>query len=100
MLWSRLKNRTNRNPDTTTVRQAARQLGLSEGEGLVVTDVDQSGPAAEAGIARGDVVLEINRVGVKSVDDVQAALDQSGGRPVLMLIARRGGTVYLTVRPN
>jgi serine protease Do len=80
--------------------QAARQLGLSEGEGLVVTDVDQSGPAAEAGIARGDVVLEINRVGVKSVDDVQAALDQSGGRPVLMLIARRGGTVYLTVRPN
>jgi serine protease Do len=80
--------------------QAARQLGLNEGEGVVVTDVDQSGPAAEAGIARGDVVLEINRVAVKSVDDVQSALDSSGDRPVLMLIARRGGTVYLTVRPN
>lgn len=80
--------------------QAAKQLGINEGEGLVVTDVDQSGPSAEAGIARGDVVLEINRVGVKSVEDVQAALERAGDRPVLMLVARRGGTVYLTVRPN
>lgn len=78
----------------------ARQLGINENEGLVVTDVDQAGPAAEAGITRGDVVLEINRSAVKSVDDVQAALDRAGDRPVLMLIARQGGTVYLTVRPN
>src|SRR5690606_26740152 len=74
--------------------QVARQLGITPGEGLVVTDVDQGGPSAEAGIVRGDVVLEINRVAVKTVDDVQAALDRAGDRPVLMLIARRGGTVY------
>lgn len=80
--------------------QVAKQLGITEGEGLVVTDVDQAGPSAEAGIARGDVVLEINRVAVKSVDDVQAALDRAGDRPVLMLVARKGGTVYLTIRPN
>jgi serine protease Do len=80
--------------------QTARQLGIREGEGLVVTDVDQAGPAAEAGIAKGDVILEMNRLAVKSVDDVQAALERSGDRPVLMLVARRGGTVYLTVRPN
>ncbi|MEQ1764090.1 MAG: Do family serine endopeptidase [Pyrinomonadaceae bacterium] len=79
--------------------QVAKQLGINDGEGLVVTDVDQAGPSAEAGIGRGDVVLEINRVAVKSVDDVQAALERAGDRPVLMLIARRGGTVYLTVRP-
>ena len=80
--------------------QVAKQLGINEGEGLVVTDVDQAGPSAEAGITRGDVVLEINRSAVKSVEDVQAALERAGDRPVLMLIARRGGTVYLTVRPN
>lgn len=78
----------------------AKQLGINEGEGLVVTDVDQAGPSAEAGISRGDVVLEINRVAVKSVEDVQAALERAGERPILMLVARRGGTVYLTVRPN
>ncbi len=80
--------------------QVAKQLGINEGEGLVVTDVDQAGPSAEAGISRGDVVLEINRVVVKSVDEVQAALERASERPVLMLVARRGGTVYLTVRPN
>lgn len=80
--------------------QAAKQLGLDEADGLIVTDVDPGGPAAEAGISRGDVVLEINRRSVKTVDDVQSALDQAGDRPVLLLIGRRGGTVYLTVRPN
>ena len=80
--------------------QAAKQLGMDGSDGLIVTEVDQAGPAAEAGISRGDVVMEINRQSVKTVDDVQSALDRAGDRPVLMLIARRGGTVYVTVRPN
>lgn len=80
--------------------QVAKQLGVEGSDGLIVTDVDQAGPAAEAGIARGDVVLEINRQVVRSVDDVQGALDRAGERPILLLLARRGGTVYLTVRPN
>ena len=80
--------------------QAAKQMGMEGSEGLIVTEVDQAGPAAEAGISRGDVVLEINRQAVKTVEDVQSALDRAGDRPVLMLIARRGGTVYVTVRPS
>lgn len=81
--------------------QIAKQLGLaSDSEGLVVTDVDSDGVAAEAGIAKGDVVLEINRQPVNTVDAVQSALEKAGSKPVLMLIARRGGTVYLTVRLN
>ena len=80
--------------------QAARQLGMEGTDGLIVTEVDQAGPAAEAGISRGDVVLEINRQTVITVEDVQTALDRSGDRPLLLLLARRGGTVYLTVRPN
>jgi serine protease Do len=80
--------------------QVAKQLGIEATEGLVVTDVDRSGPAADAGITRGDVVLEINRQPVTSVDAVQSALDSAGDRPILMLISRRGGTAYITVRPN
>lgn len=80
--------------------QISRQLGLaSESEGLVVTDVDSDGAAAEVGIARGDVLLEVNRQQVNTTADVQAALDKSGSRPVLLLISRRGQTLYLTVRP-
>ncbi|CAN5484098.1 MAG: Do family serine endopeptidase [Pyrinomonadaceae bacterium] len=81
--------------------ETAKQLGLTgDSGGLVVTDVDQNGVAAEAGIARGDVVLEINRRSVDSVEAVQSALNSAGDRPVLLLISRKGQTIYLTVRPQ
>ena len=81
--------------------QIAKQLGLdSDSEGMVVTDVDQNGPAAEEGVTRGDVILEINKKAVKSIADVQSALASSGDKPVLLLISRRGQTIYLTVKPG
>ena len=80
--------------------QIARQFGIEEGtEGMLVTGVDPGGAAAEAGINRGDVLLEINRRGVSTMGDVQSALESAAGKPVLLLIARRGQTIYLTVRP-
>jgi len=81
--------------------QIAKQLGLdSDKEGMVVTEVDPDGPAAEEGVARGDCILEINKKQVNSIGDVQAALTASGERPVLLLISRRGQTIYLTVKPE
>lgn len=81
--------------------QIAKQLGLaSENEGLVVTDLDPNGAAAKAGVARGDVLIEINRQTVSSTDQVQAALDRAGSRPILLLISRKGQTIYMTVSPQ
>jgi serine protease Do len=81
--------------------QVAKQLGVpADTEGLVVTDVDPSGPAADAGIARGDLLLEVNQKPAKSADDVRSALESAGDKPVLLLISRRGQTIYLTVRPQ
>ncbi|MCC7306869.1 MAG: PDZ domain-containing protein, partial [Acidobacteria bacterium] len=80
---------------------AARQLNLPAGtEGLVVTEVDPSGAAAEAGINRGDVIMEINRKPVKSVDDVQSALNTAGDKPILLLVSRGGNVVFLTINPK
>ncbi len=80
--------------------QIAKQLGLDVAEGLVVTEIDSSGPAAEAGLARGDVILEVNRKPVNSVADVKGALESSGTKPVLLLMNRRGQTIYVTVKPE
>jgi len=81
--------------------QIAKQLGLeSDSEGMVVTEQDPNGSAAEAGIARGDVILEINRKPVNTVADVKTALDAAGTKPVLLLVSRRGQTIYLTVKPE
>ncbi len=81
--------------------QIAKQLGLeSDSEGLVVTDVDQNGPAAEAGIDRGDVILEMNRKPVNSLGEVKSALSGAGGKSILLLVSRKGQTLYMTVKPE
>jgi serine protease Do len=68
--------------------------------GVVVTSVDPSGPAVEAGIQRGDVIQEVNRQPVKSADDLRGAIDKNGSKPALLLLNRRGETVFLAVRPR
>jgi len=80
--------------------QIAKQFGMEgEPEGMVVTAIDADGTAADAGIARGDIILEINSQPVNSSEAVQSALQSAAGKPVLLLISRRGQTIYLTVRP-
>ena len=77
----------------------AARLGIgSNEEGLVVTAVDPSGPAAEAGINQGDVIQEVNRQPVRTLGDFNVAVARSGSRPALVLVNRRGNVVYLTLR--
>ena len=79
----------------------AKKLQLLEGtSGLLVTNVDPNGAAATEGIARGDVIVEVNQQPVETLDEMQAALDKSGDRPILLLVARRGQVSYLTVKPK
>ncbi len=79
----------------------ATQLGLGANEqGLVVTRVDASGSAAEAGIRQGDVVQEVNLQPVRTLVEFNAAVQRAGARPVLVLVNRRGNVIYLTLRPR
>jgi serine protease Do len=79
----------------------ASRLDLpSSAQGLVVTGVDPTGPAAAAGIRENDLIEEVNRQPVRSVADLQAALQRTGERPALLLINRRGDSLFLTVRPR
>ncbi|MCD9187493.1 MAG: DegQ family serine endoprotease [Pyrinomonadaceae bacterium] len=81
--------------------QVAKQLNLdSDGEGLVVVDVDPNGASAEAGIMRGDVILEINKKTVATLDDAQKAIELSEGKPVLLLVNRKNQVIYVPVSPK
>jgi serine protease Do len=81
--------------------ELASQLGLRSGtQGLVVDEVDPAGPAADAGIQRGDVIEQVNQQPVRSAADLRAALQRSGTRPALLLVNRRGTTIFVTVTPR
>jgi S1-C subfamily serine protease len=78
-------------------------LGISvekNRDGLVITDVDPDGRAADAGLQAGDIIQEVNRKPVTSVDDLRSAVRTRTDRPVLLLVERDGHTRYVTVRPS
>jgi S1-C subfamily serine protease len=80
--------------------EMAQRLQIPDTRGMLITGVDPSGAAAEKGVQRGDILLEVNRKEVESFEDVKSALEQSATRPVLLLISRGGQTSYITIQPN
>ena len=81
--------------------EIAQQLGIpADTKGLIVTDIDQIGAAADAGITKNDIILEINRQPVQTLDQVKNILDKAGNNPLLVLISRGGRTIYVTVQPS
>lgn len=80
--------------------ELAQRLQIKAESGLIVTEVDPGGPASDAGIRMGDAILEINRQKVGSFEEFQAELQKAGERPVLLFVARKGQTTFLTVEPR
>jgi S1-C subfamily serine protease len=75
------------------------RYGLEAGDqGLLVTKVDPSSNAANAGIRQGDLIQEVNRQPVRTFSEFGSAIQQSGSRPALVLIKRRTNMIYVTLR--
>ncbi|MBF0093102.1 MAG: DegQ family serine endoprotease [Alphaproteobacteria bacterium] len=77
----------------------AETLGLPRPTGALVTSVRSRGPAAEAGLRPGDVVVAVNG---RDIDDPEAmrfriATLPTGGEAQLKVV-RRGAAVVLTLR--
>ena len=77
----------------------AQQLNLgAQTKGVVVDQVSQDSRAAEAGLQRGDVILQVNHKSVASVNDFEQAMSSATkDNPVLLLVNRQGSTLYLAV---
>jgi Do/DeqQ family serine protease len=86
---------------TPLTPELAQRLRLPEDkQGLVVTNVDPTGPAADD-LQQGDLIEQANRQPVKTVEDLRNAIQNAGDKPLLLLVTRPGtGTVFVTVRPR
>ena len=81
--------------------QMASRYGLeADDHGLLVTRVDLSSNAANEGIRQGDLIQEVNRQPVRTFAEFNAAIQQSGAKPALLLIKRRDNVNYITLRPG
>jgi serine protease Do len=78
--------------------ELAKQLGVQNEKGVVVTEVKPESPAAQAGLIAGDVIREVNRLPVQGLQDVERGLArrQAAGQ-VLLRVEREGSQRYVVI---
>jgi serine protease Do len=70
-----------------------RTMNLPGKDGVLVTSVVPGSPAADANVQAGDVILQINRAPVSSVQGMKDEIAKSkGDKPLLLLLRRADGT--------
>jgi serine protease Do len=81
--------------------QIAESLGLDKADGVVVSAVEPGSAGDEAGIRRGDVIVEIDRKPIRNLDDYKNSLAAGRkGKGVLFLVRRGESTLFLALRPQ
>lgn len=76
----------------------SRKFGIKGEKGVVITEVEPDSPGDAAGLQPGDLILEINRMKVTTVNQVRRVLEKTKpDEPTLLLVKRDGGTRYVVI---
>ncbi len=83
----------------TLTPDLAKSLGIDEKQGVIVTAVAPNSPAEEAGMRRGDLILEINQVAVKDLEAYNKILEKiEKGSIVSFFIKSKGHTRFVALK--
>lgn len=69
--------------------QVADEYSLKDAQGVLIAGVQPGSPADRASLRKGDVILEVNRKPVKSLEDVKKNIARAGETDSLLLLVRR-----------
>ncbi len=69
----------------------AKEFGLNQGGGALVADVNPKGPAAKAGVKRGDIILKLNGRNVVGSSDLSLHISEMAPGSVAHLDVYRNG---------
>lgn len=80
-------------------QELAQSLGIEGETGLLIANVEPNKPAAEAGLKRGDLILEVNQQPIKTLKDYKEVLKAAKkGESILLLIKRENHTRFVAVK--
>ncbi len=79
--------------------EAAAALGLKEAKGVLVRDVALNGPAAQAGVKRGDLIVKFGGQDIDTFERLVAVIrGTTSGRDLPVTVLRQGKPVNLTLK--
>lgn len=79
--------------------RVARYFGLSRAQGVIVSEVQRGGPAENAGVKVGDIILEANSQKIGTEDDLYVLLsDSKPGDDLNLKIFREKKTISLFMK--
>ncbi len=82
----------------TVTSELQQQFGLSRSSGVLVAEVTPGGPADNAGIQQGDIIIEIDGEEMVEASDVLIAVrDKKPGDTVEVTVDRNGTTQVISV---
>ena len=73
-----------------------KKFKLDSNEGLVVLDVDRNSLGARLGLQPGDVILEVNKVKMKKLNDWNKVME-ARNKSLGILMSRGGQTLFISV---
>jgi membrane-associated protease RseP (regulator of RpoE activity) len=85
---------------TPLSKQLAEYFGITEGRGLLVSDVQDDSPAAKAGLKAGDVIVEVEGKEVKGLGDFIRALNEKKEGDAALTIVRDRNRQTVRVMPE
>ena len=72
----------------------------SDQAGVVISAIDPDSPAHRAGLREGDILVELNRQEIRTVEDfTRLTRELEAKSPVLVLLKRGRGTIFLAIKP-
>ena len=83
----------------TLTPEIARQLRIAKTEGVVIEQMEEGSVGQEAGLQKGDVILEVNRQKIRNESDYRTAMEKAKpDQGVLFLVNRRDSTFYVSLK--
>jgi len=81
---------------TGITRELVERYSLEATEGVIVTAINSEGPAADANLRVGDVIIEVDGKDVKSVQSFRELTGQVKKDKILRLLVQRGPNLFYT----
>jgi len=81
-----------------SVAELPREMRMRGFSGVIISEVDPEGTAAEAGLQQGDIIVSINRKRIENLADYTRAVAESNAKGSAVLLVKRGNaSIYFVL---